>query len=391
MRVLLCLHHNLNPDFGAPGATLALGGALEAAGLTVAYYSYDQAFGRLPVERVGHRIRFPWHVAAFLARRTESFDLVDAFTGDLWLWATLGRPGASGSLRAVTRAHALEHIIDETARAAARGVGPPLSWKYHLYHGSVQLWEIRRSLQLSDACILLNGRERDYVRDRMDIDGERLAILPNGIPERFHGLAAPAEAGVGEPLRMAFIGRWSTYKGRHTVVEAVERLHGRGVRWSLSILGTLVDEATVLEDFPPAARRHISVTAKFANSELPALLAGHEVLVFPSLVEGSSLALLEAMACGLAPIVTAVGAAPEILDATNGILVAPGDAGALAAAVERLAAAPRDLLEMRRRAHQTAQNHQWSDVARETIEVYERALAARSAASRRRGHAVSQP
>lgn len=378
MRVLLCLHHNLNPDFGSPGATLAMGGALEAAGLEVAYYTYDQAYGRLPVERVNHRIRFAGHVAAFLARHAERFDVVDASTGDLWLWASLGRPGLAGGAAVLTRAHGLEHIADETARAAAFDVGPPLSWKYPLYHGCLQLWEVRRSLRLSDACIVLNSPERDYVRDRLGVGGERLAIVSNGIPERFHALPAPQVPAIEGPLRVAFIGRWSTYKGRHTLVEAVERLRSRGVQLSLSILGTLVEEATVLEDFSPATWRDISVARTFANSALPDLLAGREVFLFPSLAEGSSVALLEAMACGLAPIATAVGAAPEIIDGTNGVLVEPGDADAVTAAVERLAGNRGELLEMRRRAQQTARGHRWTDVARRTIEVYRRALAGRA-------------
>ena len=44
MRVLLCVHHRLERDAGAPGATLELGRALEAAGCEVDYYGYEQAF-----------------------------------------------------------------------------------------------------------------------------------------------------------------------------------------------------------------------------------------------------------------------------------------------------------------------------------------------------------
>jgi glycosyltransferase involved in cell wall biosynthesis len=389
VRVLLCLHHNLNPDFGAPGATLALGAALEAHGLDVAYYSYDQAYGRLPVERVNHRIRFPLHVAAFLARHGDNFDVVDASTGDLWLWAGLGRPGASSELGVVTRAHGLEHVADAMARAAAHEVGPPLSWKYPLYHGSLQLWEVRRTLRLSDACILLNAGERDFAVNRLGVDPDRVAVVPNGIPDRFHVQPPPEETPADAPLRIAFIGRWSTYKGNHTLVEAAQDLHRRGVEFSISILGTLVEKTTVAADFPPAIRGHISVTPTFANHELPGLLAGHDAFVFPSLAEGASVALLEAMACGLAPIATAVGAAPEILDGSNGVLIPPGDAAAAASALERLARDRTRFLAMRRRAQQTARRYQWTDVAGTTVAVYERALAARSTASRKRGPTVS--
>jgi glycosyltransferase involved in cell wall biosynthesis len=376
LRVLLCIHHALDPDQGAPGVTLALGTALERAGCEVDYLAFDQVFGVLERERVGHQLRFPWRVAAALARDSRRFDVIDAATGDAWVWATLRRPGASKRAALVTRAHGLEHVADESTRRAARDVGPPLSRKYPLYHGGMRLWEVRRSLVLSDHCILLNPRDEEYARAMLRLPAERISVIPNGIAPHFHAAAVPEQA--EGPLRLAFIGRWTTYKGNRTLVEVAELLDRRGVEFSMSLLGTGADAGVVLEDFPEKVRTRVSVVPSFPNSRLPELLGGHELFTFPSLSEGSSGSLLEAMACGLAPVATAVGAASEIIDGSNGVLVEIDDAEAIADAVERFGRDRDGLRETRRHAQQTARSFRWEDVAERTLQAYERALAARS-------------
>lgn len=371
MRVLLCVHHRLDPDQGAPGVTLALGSALEQAGCEVSHLGYDNVFGRLEEERVGHQLRFPTLAARELRRRAGGVDVVDASTGDAWIWASLGRPGGR-TTALVTRAHGLEHIADLRVRAAARQAGTSLGWRYPLYHGGVRLWEVRRSLRLADHCVMLNPGDRDYARDRLGVSERRLSVIPNGIADHFH--AAPAAKAVEGSLRLAFIGRWTADKGAPKVVDAVLRLSDREIDFSLSVLGNLGPPEAVLADFPEALRPRVKVTPRYANERLPELLAGHELFVFPSRSEGSSGALIEAMACGLAPVATPAGSAADVIAEGSGVVVEPEG---VADVVERLAADRSELLAMRRRAQEAAGRFRWAHVANRTIEVYERAVAAR--------------
>jgi glycosyltransferase involved in cell wall biosynthesis len=70
---------------------------------------------------------------------------------------------------------------------------------------------------------------------------------------------------------------------------------------------------------------------------VPALLALTDVVVHPSFQEGFSNAILEAMAAGNPVVATAVGGNPEaVVHESTGLLVPPGDAGALAAATVSL-------------------------------------------------------
>jgi glycosyltransferase involved in cell wall biosynthesis len=407
VKVLLCIHHRLDPDQGAPGVTLALGAALQERGCVVDYLGFDHVFGDVEREHVSHQIRFPWSLAWELTRRSGAFDVIDASTGDAWVWATLGRPrvlrrragradlvdastgdawfwatlGRVGgrSTALVTRAHGLEHIAAREARRAARENLDPLSWKFPVYHGGTRLWEVRRSLRKSDQCVFLNSKDRDFACGKLGVAPERATVVANGVADHFHDLPRPDA--VEGPLRLAFVGRWSPAKGAAALVDTVAALEVRGIDFRLSLLGTMTPPPEVLADFPERLRARISVTPQFENVHLPKLLVGGELFVFPSLSEGSSGALLEAMACGLAPVATPVGSARTVIPDGGGVVAEPGE---VADAVARLGADRGSLLDMRRRAQEHMARYNWDSVAEQTVGVYERAVAARSTASRKR-------
>ena len=379
MRVLLTIHHHLDPNLGAPGATLALGGALEAAGCRVDYFGFEKAFS-LPTETewsVAHSLKFPWRTAAFLARQGHEFDVIDASTGDTWVWTRRKRPGTKPSPALVTRSHGLEHMADKQARSEAAASGQRLSWKYPLYHGGFRLWEVAQTVQHSDRVILLNEIDQQFAHESLGVPRERMAIVPMGVAHYFFGSEKPIrENEKDQPLQLAFLGSWIPRKGSRVITEATKKLHDAGVAFRLTLMGTGGSSAeAILAEFDPSVRENVRVVPRFAHTELPQLLSDKHILLFPSLAEGFSRALVEAMACGLAPIATPVGGAPAVIrSGDNGLLVATGDAEALAEAVRRLHAAPETLRAMRCRARQDASAYRWDAIARQTIAVYESAL-----------------
>ena len=105
--------------------------------------------------------------------------------------------------------------------------------------------------------------------------------------------------------------------------------------------GTLVLAETVLSEFPQDLRRQITVLPRVPQTALARLYRDADVFVFPSLYEGFSLAIVEAMASRLPIITTAVGVAADALRHEESALFVPKrSAAAVVAAVRRLHADP---------------------------------------------------
>ncbi len=106
------------------------------------------------------------------------------------------------------------------------------------------------------------------------------------------------------------------------------------------------------------------------HDEMPGLLSSAALAVIPSLMEATSVAGLEAMACGLPVVASRVGGLPEIIDDEVGLLVPPADPEALAEGIVRLLHDPGD---RGTRARERVV-HAWSNarLVRRHLEIYER-------------------
>jgi len=99
------------------------------------------------------------------------------------------------------------------------------------------------------------------------------------------------------------------------------------------------------------------------------LLRGAQVVAYPSLAEGFGLPALEALACG-SPLVTTAGTAMEEVAAGAALLVAPGDAAALAAAIEACVSGGEEIERRRRRGIEVAGAATWDASAEAHAAVY---------------------
>jgi len=82
MCILLCVHHPLDANTGAPGVTLLLGEQYRTLGHEVEFLSFDDLPDRL--RGPAAELTFPEAAALMLARRGRGVDGVDATTGDPW-------------------------------------------------------------------------------------------------------------------------------------------------------------------------------------------------------------------------------------------------------------------------------------------------------------------
>jgi glycosyltransferase involved in cell wall biosynthesis len=106
------------------------------------------------------------------------------------------------------------------------------------------------------------------------------------------------------------------------------------------------------------------------------LLRDSDVFVLPSLAEGFSLSIIEALSAGLPVVATRVGGADEVIDdGRNGFLVPPSDADALSQTVIRaLSLSGSEKLRIRQEALRTARRFSSEETARQTFGVYSQVL-----------------
>lgn len=368
MRILLCVHHRLDANSGAPGVTLELASEYRDLGHEVELLSFDALPAWVPAPVA--ELLFPEAAAMLLARRARGVDVIDATTGDAWLWARLTRPARRPAL--VTRSHGLEHAYWREAQHEARAQGSEVPLRTRLYHGGWRLREVAASLRMADRCVFMNHADLDYAVARLGVRRARATVVVNGIPDTFQGLPL---AELGAVVRIAMIGSWAPRKGVRYAAEALTALLTRRPETRVLVLGTGVGSDEVVTAFGADVRPRVTVVPEYSRANLPRLLVDSHVLLSASLAEGFSVAILEGMAAGLAPVATALPGARELIrDGHNGLLVPPRDARGLAGALEHLVGHRQQLDRLRRAAQADARKLSWRRIAKRNLEVYEAAL-----------------
>jgi glycosyltransferase involved in cell wall biosynthesis len=375
VRIVLTIHHELDRNSGSPGTTIALAEAYTRAGHETEIVSFDDLPARLgPQARM---VVFPLLVARRLAGALGRWcDVVDASSGDAWLWSL--RRHRDGHPALVTRSHGLEHREHLERLADYRGGRVALRRRYFVYHGGARLREVAASLRRADLSFFLNREDLEFSVASLGVDRGRAHLVHNGIDDSLLGLPAPVAA-PGEGVRIALIARHTEGMGAGYYVPALERILLGHPAVRVTLLGTGAPAARVLQDFAAAVRGRISVVPSFDRTELPRLLAGHELLASAKFSEGFGKALVEGMACGLAPVAAAAsGPTTIIAHERTGLLVPPRDPDALFAGVERLLLDPALRLRLRAHAHAEAQRYSWDTTAAARLALMAEAVGSRS-------------
>ena len=178
--------------------------------------------------------------------------------------------------------------------------------------------------------------------------------------------------------------------GRQRIIVPRRLFHKNGVEYFIRAMPLLPDhvEAVIVGEGPErrsleqlAGELGVSARLLFlgarSNVEMPGLLSSANLAVFPSLMEATSVAALECMACEVPVAASRVGGLPEIVDDSVGGLFEPADPADLARVVAQLLART-DLEDLGIHARRRVVEH-WSNarLARRHVEIY-RELASRS-------------
>jgi glycosyltransferase involved in cell wall biosynthesis len=356
MNVLFAIHGPADPATAVYSNASVRASYLRALGHTVDIVSpADFATGRWP--RV-QPLLLPISLASHELAR---YDVVVFHSYLAWahqLRAPRRAPGRTPSTVVVF--HGLEPLYHSAVRAELARTGERLSGRFGLLHETVMPHLLKLACRRADRVLCLNSREKSYLLANGWSTPDRVAMVPNGVSRR---LLLQPRIHRPKATRILFTAQWLRAKGIRYLTQAFAAIAAQFPETELVCVGTGASAETVRGAFDPSVRERVTVLPRVNAAALAAELARADLFMFPSLSEGFSSALLEALASGLPVIATPAGAAPDLLtDGVNALLVPFADATALVQAASRLITDENLRRTLGAAARETAACYEW-DVA----------------------------
>ena len=239
--------------------------------------------------------------------------------------------------------------------------GIPYSFTTHAHDIFVDRTMLREKMEEAEFVVTISDYNRQFlIRQIGETAAAKVRVIRLGVDlERF---ASPAcDKAALPPFRMVCVATLKDYKGHAHLLDACAILRKQGVPFVCECIGD--------GDLRPQIERRIAELGltghvhllgfQTADKVLRHLAAAH-CMVLPSIItgrgkmEGIPVAIMEAMAMRLPIVASAISGIPEIVaNGVNGILVEPGNAGELAAALQNIYRNPEMALAMGEAGRQT--------------------------------------
>ncbi len=243
---------------------------------------------------------------------------------------------------------------------------------------------IRRALTRADRIITVSYNTRRDLVDYFQVPAGRIEVIYNGVSPRFHpGIPPEEKARVASKLRipipyLLFLGGEKPHKNLQNVVRAFGKARREHtLPHALVLAGALPANPARLDALIAALDLSGAVVRPgvIEDEDLPALYAGAEAFLYPTLYEGFGIPVVEAMACAT-PVLTSSTSALQEIAGGHACLVDPMDVDAIAAGLTLLATDEKARERYAALGRQRALDFSWDKAAARTLDVYAAALGA---------------
>ena len=263
--------------------------------------------------------------------------------------AVLSYPIAHNRYQAKLYAEEAEHAPEFAAAL------PRMQWLPPEYSDRLE-----RECEMADRIIVGSSFVRQSFVE-LGYDASRIAVTPYGVDtERFTPAGRPRDDGV---FRALFVGQIGQRKGLSYLLQGYQKFQRADSE--LHIVGSYSPGHEVYAPYRDLYRH----TPHVPQKDLASLFQQADVFVFPSLIEGMPLVLLEAMACGLPVITTTHGPGDIVRDGIDGFFVPIRDAEAITMRLEQLYRDPTLREQMGRNAREQALRYTWQAYAQRAADV----------------------
>jgi glycosyltransferase involved in cell wall biosynthesis len=369
VRILIAIGVPRQAEAGAAGVVLNHARELEKRGHEVDCWFLEDVLNRPARPKRFEALFFAASVANRILKDRKKYDVVNLHApwGCVYgIWRRILRP--LGAPPYVLTMQGSEERYVQTMRIENRkGRALHFKWKNRVWHRVYHQTMYDYSIKTADYGAVANREAWICTELQHGCEPGRVWYVPNGTEDRFFLRREYVET---PAVKLLYVGTWLDRKGIYYLSEAFGLLSEKLAGIRLTIAGTTASAHEVIRQFSPVIREKIEVIPFVGREEMPALYAGHDIFVFPSLVEGMPLTLLEAMATGM-PVVTTntCGMADVVEDEMNGLLVPAAESESLARAIERLCQS----VELRRvlgmAGQETVRRYTWERVTQKLEQV----------------------
>jgi glycosyltransferase involved in cell wall biosynthesis len=299
----------------------------------------------------------------------------------VWL-GQLARLGFDRLLPGAELFHATEHLLLPLRSISTVLTVHDLIFR-HLpeHHKPLNRWYLNLTLPLfcrrADRIIAVSRHTKRDLVSAYGIAGKKITVVYEAAAPGFcpqpPGAVDAVRARYGLPERyLLFVGTIEPRKNLTRLLAAFEAVYGDGLVDGLVVAGRrgwlYGDFFARLEESP--AREAVVLPGYVADAHLPAIYAGAQALVLPSVYEGFGLPALEAMACGTPVVASNASSIPEV-GGNAALYFDPLDVRAAIDALRRLLRDGDLRDEMRARGLTQAARFSWRRAAAETQAVYD--------------------
>ena len=375
-----------NPDSGAAGTEYQTIEALRCLGHEVDAF-WEESFSRkIKHGNLHYLFELPFaYRAAMLERlRQKHYDVVHVNQPHGYLAAKALSRSASRSVF-IHRSHGFELRVEEelnswrekydydgralSRRLASNGIARALAYN------------CRGIARYADGHLVSASQCSDFLRDRMRIPIERIAVIPQAAANSFL-LQPPATMTPERLIRILYVGQFAFVKAPVIVASVMNEIASADARLEFTWVCSSRDHEAVRAMLTSAARERVRLLDWMAQEDLMRIYDSYGIFLFPSFFEGFGKVFLEAMSRGLCVIAADNGGAHDVITHNvDGLLTPTGDVEAMTMSCLRLINNPDEAIRISRAAAETARTYNWERVARETVAFYERRIEAKAGVS----------
>lgn len=280
-------------------------------------------------------------------------------------------------------------LIDFGLPELCHELGLPVVATFHVpYDSRFSLWQgistalyrlYAQSLASFDRVIIFSEQQKTLL-EHYGVPPINVSVIPNGVDvEKYAPGSSDYKESIEAGLLVGYLGRVDPEKNVDVLLRAFQEVDS-GDDVKLVVIGGGSERRRLERRF--RGSRIVFTGQVMDEGERIAMLRAMDIFVLPSLVEGLSLSLLEAMACGVATVATDVGSDGEALRGA-GVLVEPKDLdGQLRLALRTLYDFPDFRAELGRRARaRTVERYSLADNLDRLLAVYRELRPAAGAAA----------